>query len=269
MTIQEAARRSGLSAHTLRYYERAGLVITPVDRTAGGRRRYHQLDLDWIYVCTRLRATGMPIQTIRRYAELVAAGNGNFLGFPQDVKKYVPAAYDEVITVTALAEIPAGAESGMHRHPGEEVGYVVEGAIDVDMPGKSPMTYKAGQAFLIPAGQAHNAKNAGSGTTKVLANYIPTEDGFVPRETQAAMHAGLDDHPKVTLHDYEGLDHGFATEHGKRRDEEAARVALVHSNLRGPQSAVSLDQGVAEVVDWVNAYWDQIQRQTLDYVDKA
>jgi quercetin dioxygenase-like cupin family protein len=74
--------------------------------------------------------------------------------------------------VTALAEIPAGAESGMHRHPGEEVGYVVEGAINVDMPGKSAKMYKAGQAFLIPAGQPHNAKNAGSGTTKVLANYI-------------------------------------------------------------------------------------------------
>jgi carboxymethylenebutenolidase len=58
-----------------------------------------------------------------------------------------------------------------------------------------------------------------------LMLHIPTADGFVPRETQAAMHAGLDDHPKVTLHDYEGLDHGFATEHGKRRHEEAANLA--------------------------------------------
>ncbi|MGV9722085.1 MerR family transcriptional regulator [Nocardia beijingensis] len=77
MSIAEAARRTGVSVHTLRYYERAGLVVTPIDRAAGGRRRYHQLDLDWITVCTRLRATGMPIKTIRRYAELVAAGRGN------------------------------------------------------------------------------------------------------------------------------------------------------------------------------------------------
>jgi DNA-binding transcriptional MerR regulator len=63
--------------HTLRYYERAGLVVTPVDRTVGGRRRYHQLDLQWITVCTKLRATGMPIKTIRRYAQLVSAGPGN------------------------------------------------------------------------------------------------------------------------------------------------------------------------------------------------
>ena len=58
-----------------------------------------------------------------------------------------------------------------------------------------------------------------------LMLHIPTADGFVSHETQAAMHAGLDDHPKVTLHDYEGLDHGFATETGLRRNEEAATLA--------------------------------------------
>jgi len=77
VTIAEAARRTGVSAHTLRYYERAGLVVSPVDRTSGGRRRYRQLDLKWITICTKLRATGMPIKGLRRYAELVAAGPGN------------------------------------------------------------------------------------------------------------------------------------------------------------------------------------------------
>ena len=77
VSIAEAARHTGVSVHTLRYYERAGLVVTPVGRTATGRRRYRKLDLDWIIICTRLRATGMPIKTIRHYAELVAAGPGN------------------------------------------------------------------------------------------------------------------------------------------------------------------------------------------------
>ena len=67
------------------------------------------------------------------------------------------------------------------------------------------------------------------GEKEAIANplmlHIPTEDGFVDKATQAAMHQGLDDHPRVTLHDYEGLDHGFATEIGKRRDERAANVA--------------------------------------------
>lgn len=55
--------------------------------------------------------------------------------------------------------------------------------------------------------------------------HIPTADGFVSPEAQAAMHAGLDDHSKVTLHDYEGLDHGFAAEFGARRNETAANLA--------------------------------------------
>jgi DNA-binding transcriptional MerR regulator len=76
LSIAEAARHTGVSAHTLRYYERAGLVITAVERTDGGWRRYQQEDLVWITVCTKLRATGMPIKTIRRYAQLVSAGPG-------------------------------------------------------------------------------------------------------------------------------------------------------------------------------------------------
>jgi DNA-binding transcriptional MerR regulator len=77
VSIAEAARLTGVSVHTLRYYERAGLVITSIDRTSGGRRRYRADDLRWINICTRLRATGMPIKSIRRYAQLVAAGRGN------------------------------------------------------------------------------------------------------------------------------------------------------------------------------------------------
>lgn len=77
LSIGEAAQRTGVGIHTLRYYERAGLVITPVGRTTGGSRRYGPLDLKWIVICTKLRATGMPIKGIRRYAELVAAGPGN------------------------------------------------------------------------------------------------------------------------------------------------------------------------------------------------
>lgn len=58
-----------------------------------------------------------------------------------------------------------------------------------------------------------------------LMLHIAGDDGFVDKATQAAMHAGLDDHPKVTLHDYPGEDHGFATQFGERRSEDAARLA--------------------------------------------
>jgi DNA-binding transcriptional MerR regulator len=76
LTIADAARASGLSAHTLRYYERAGL-LDPVDRNGGGHRRYTDGDLERIRFLTKLRATGMPIREVRRYAELLKAGEGN------------------------------------------------------------------------------------------------------------------------------------------------------------------------------------------------
>jgi carboxymethylenebutenolidase len=55
--------------------------------------------------------------------------------------------------------------------------------------------------------------------------HIPEEDHFVDKAAQAAMHAGLDDHPKVTLYDYPDEDHGFATEFGDRRSDAAAGLA--------------------------------------------
>ena len=61
--------------------------------------------------------------------------------------------------------------------------------------------------------------------SRPLMLHVPTADGFVPPEAQKAMHEGLDDHPRVTIHDYEGLDHGFASEFGKRRVEDAAQLA--------------------------------------------
>jgi DNA-binding transcriptional MerR regulator len=69
ITIQEAAQRSGLTAHTLRYYERIGL-IHEVGRDVSGHRSYAEQDLEWLAFLTKLRTTGMPIADMCRYAEL-------------------------------------------------------------------------------------------------------------------------------------------------------------------------------------------------------
>lgn len=74
LTISEAARESGLSAYTLRYWERAGL-LQPVSRNGSGHRRYAEQDLERIKFLTKLRATGMPIRQVRRYAELLNGGD--------------------------------------------------------------------------------------------------------------------------------------------------------------------------------------------------
>jgi DNA-binding transcriptional MerR regulator len=74
--IADVALQTGLTAHTLRYYERAGLVQSP-QRDAVGRRRYSDADVRWISFLTRLRSTGMPIRVVRQYIELCWAGDGN------------------------------------------------------------------------------------------------------------------------------------------------------------------------------------------------
>lgn len=67
--------------------------------------------------------------------------------------------------------------------------------------------------------------NESHAIARPLMLHIPTADHFVGPEAQAAIHAGLDDHPRVTLHDYPGLDHGFAAELGARRNEAGAALA--------------------------------------------
>ncbi len=67
--------------------------------------------------------------------------------------------------------------------------------------------------------------NESHAIARPLMLHIPTADHFVGPEAQAAIHAGLDGHARVTLHDYPGLDHGFAAEMGDRRDEAGANLA--------------------------------------------
>jgi DNA-binding transcriptional MerR regulator len=77
LSIAEAAEHTGLTAHTLRYYERDGLMLREIGRSATGHRRYDEHDLRWIEMVTRLRSTGMPIRDVRRYSAMVRDGAGN------------------------------------------------------------------------------------------------------------------------------------------------------------------------------------------------
>jgi DNA-binding transcriptional MerR regulator len=74
LTIQQVAEATGLTEHTLRYYERISL-IHPINRAGNSHRRYSQDDIGWIEFLNKLRATGMSIQQMQRYAELQRAGD--------------------------------------------------------------------------------------------------------------------------------------------------------------------------------------------------
>jgi DNA-binding transcriptional MerR regulator len=73
LTVAQMSDATGVSAHTLRYYERAGL-IRRVARNSGNQRRYSAADVEWVGFLLRLRETGMPIAKMREYATLRERG---------------------------------------------------------------------------------------------------------------------------------------------------------------------------------------------------
>ena len=83
--------------------------------------------------------------------------------------------------VQVRVDFAPGAAFPRHRHPGEEIIYVLEGTFEYEVEGKPPMTLKAGDVLFIPAGTIHAAKNVGSGNAAELATYV-LEKGKPPLE---------------------------------------------------------------------------------------
>jgi DNA-binding transcriptional MerR regulator len=73
LTIGEVAGRTGLSVHTLRYYESEGVLVAPIERNGSGHRIYREADVQWLEICKSLRSGGMPLNEIAEYGRLVRA----------------------------------------------------------------------------------------------------------------------------------------------------------------------------------------------------
>jgi quercetin dioxygenase-like cupin family protein len=74
--------------------------------------------------------------------------------------------------VQVRTEIPAGVESGWHIHPGEEVGYIVAGTVEMEIRDQATLTLHPGDGFLIPPRTPHNARDLGPDTGQMLSTYI-------------------------------------------------------------------------------------------------
>ena len=74
-SIQQVCEKTGLTAHTLRYYEKEGL-LTGVARSTGGFRQYSDEDMEWLGLVCCLKNTGMPLQEIARFVQLAHQGDG-------------------------------------------------------------------------------------------------------------------------------------------------------------------------------------------------
>ncbi|HEX7793093.1 MAG TPA: cupin domain-containing protein [Vicinamibacterales bacterium] len=74
--------------------------------------------------------------------------------------------------VMAIAEIQPSAAAGRHTHPGEEIGYVLNGPVVIEIDGKPAKTYQTGDALMIPPNTIHNARNTGSSVVRILSTYV-------------------------------------------------------------------------------------------------
>lgn len=136
------------------------------------------------------------------------------LGLMQKCNQDKAIADIEACIRAARARLPEGGKVGCVGYClGGRLAFMTAARTDIDA---SVGYYGVGLEGLM--GEKH-------AIARPLLLHIAGADHFVTADKQALIHAGLDDHPKVTLYDYPGEDHGFAAEMGKRRSEEAARLA--------------------------------------------
>jgi DNA-binding transcriptional MerR regulator len=135
LAIGDFSRLTGLSADTLRYYERVGL-INPIERAPGGQRRYSSDDAAWVEFLTRLRATGMSIARMRRFAELRRAGAETV----RERRELLEAHRCDVETRQTLLADNLGVIAAKIEH------YRTLEEIDGDRSGRDPLPPRPGQA---------------------------------------------------------------------------------------------------------------------------
>jgi quercetin dioxygenase-like cupin family protein len=103
---------------------------------------------------------------------IVAGLSAQQAGFKRTVLQQSKLSVPGREAVTAIAEFEPGGTVGRHTHPGEEIGYILEGTIVLEQEGKPAVTLGPGKTFFIPAGTVHNATNKTSSVARVLANYF-------------------------------------------------------------------------------------------------
>ncbi|GAB4585770.1 MerR family transcriptional regulator [Nocardia sp. IFM 10818] len=116
LSIGDVAEATGLGVHALRFFEREDLFLRPIPRTAGGHRSYDKADVEWLLLCNRLRESGMPIATLRRFAGLVRSGPGNEPERLALLEEHERAVRAKIADLTANLEIIHGKVVAYRQH---------------------------------------------------------------------------------------------------------------------------------------------------------
>ena len=106
---------------------------------------------------------------------LVAAGAlslGAQTGFSRAVLQDQPLSIAGRHAVTARADFAPGAAAGLHAHPGEEIGYILEGTVELSVEGRPTVTLKPGDVFYIPSGVPHDGRNPGTTKAALLSTFV-------------------------------------------------------------------------------------------------
>ncbi|WP_043628404.1 MerR family transcriptional regulator [Nonomuraea candida] len=116
LSIGDVAKATGLGVHALRFFEREELFLREIPRTAGGRRVYGPADVEWLLLCNRLRESGMPIATLKRFARLVRSGPGNEAERLALLEEHERTVRDRIAELTASLEIIHGKVVTYRKH---------------------------------------------------------------------------------------------------------------------------------------------------------
>ncbi|KWX21663.1 hypothetical protein AFM11_24405 [Mycolicibacterium wolinskyi] len=129
---------------------------------------------------TSLKLAALTLTTTAVFAAPVAhADNGSdgpTAGVTRTELQRLPAPTPGFEIVQTRVEIPVGKESGRHSHPGPEIGYIVQGDVDMVFDDRPTQHLHSGDPFLIPAGVIHNAHNVGTVHTLMLSTYVVPAD---------------------------------------------------------------------------------------------
>ncbi|WP_433333510.1 MerR family transcriptional regulator [Spirillospora sp. CA-294931] len=116
LSIGQVSEETGLGVHALRFFEREGLMLRPIPRSDGGRRVYGRADVEWLLLCNRFRESGMPIATVKRFAELVRSGPGNESERLELLREHERNVRAKIAELTASLEVIHGKVVVYERH---------------------------------------------------------------------------------------------------------------------------------------------------------
>jgi DNA-binding transcriptional MerR regulator len=116
LSIGEVSKATGLGVHALRFFEREELFLRPIPRSAGGQRVYGPVDVEWLLLCNRLRESGMPIATLKRFARLVRSGPGNERERLALLEEHEQAVRDKIDELRASLEVIHGKVVTYRQH---------------------------------------------------------------------------------------------------------------------------------------------------------